>query len=98
MNTADLPSESKKSVGDELKTIPVGLAVGGVPVSADVGGIVTTKGILVPSARYNVDKPVPLSETQKGFPLPTGLMVRPHGLTRFGSVRSATPAMSLWRF
>src|SRR6516162_267205 len=79
-----------------LNTMPVGVP----PVGAPGAGIVTTRGEgptgkACPFALYRVDRPDPLSETQKGE---VELETRPQGLTRLGSVKRATPAMSETRF
>src|SRR5947209_16200508 len=65
-----------------LNTVPVGVpsfprgSAGGGP------GIFTTRDCGVPAVLYSVDRPVPLSEIQKGLP---ELSEMPHGLTRLGS-------------
>src|SRR5215468_4666333 len=79
-----------------LNTMPVGVP----PVGAPGAGIVTTRGEgptgkACPFALYRVDRPDPLSETQKGE---VELETRPQGLTRLGSVKRATPAISETRF
>src|SRR6266513_401667 len=71
-----------------LKTIPVG-ADGGTPPKG--GGTVTTSGIFWPAPVYSVETPVPLSATHQGL---VALAVRPHGLTRSGSVTGARPGIS----
>src|SRR5215472_17035281 len=78
-----------------LNTMPVGVP----PVGAPGAGIVTTRGDPTgkasPFALYRVDRPDPLSETQKGE---VELETRPQGLTRLRSVKRATPAISETRF
>src|SRR6516164_6046884 len=78
-----------------LNTMPVGVP----PVGAPGAGIVTTRGEptgkACPFALYRVDTPDPLSETQNGE---VELETRPQGLTRLGSVKRATPAMSETKF
>src|SRR5258708_17491739 len=93
----------KNAFGDELKTMPVGAAVCGLPVSTAVGGSITKfcpgegpKSTGVPSGPKSVETPAPLSFTQKTFAV--GLITNPQAFTTFGSVRSATPATSLCRF
>src|SRR5262245_35708969 len=82
------PTVTTKSFGwiseEPLKTIPVGAEFGSDDPSGS--GILTTNGKIVPSPRYSVDRPVPLSAIQTG---PNGLNAMPHALTRFGSVTSA---------
>src|SRR5712692_5410691 len=86
-----VPMVTLKSDAVVLKTVPVG-----VPPVGEVGaGIVTTRGTVLPSPRYNVETPALLSDTQIGL---VALEERPHGLTRFGSVDSANPGMSDTRF
>src|SRR5204862_6604583 len=74
--------------GLPLKTIPVGVA-------APVGGIVTVNASFCPAPLYSVETPVPLSATHHGL---VELDVRPHGLTRLGSVSAANPGTSETRF
>ena len=50
-------------------------------------------GLPLPS--YRVERPVPLSETQKGLPGPKAI---PHGLIKFRSVKAANPGTSATRF
>src|SRR4029453_11502939 len=76
-----------------LRTCPVGLPP---PLFRAAVGIVTTSERAVPSCPERVETPVPLSLTQI---VPFGAETdMPHGLTRFGSTCSATPAMSDWKF
>jgi hypothetical protein len=67
-----------------LDTVPVGFPP----------GMVTSKkwltGLPLGSPGYKGLRPVPLSDSQNAPPL--GLSEMPHGLTRFGSRISATPA------
>src|SRR5262245_52844263 len=83
-------SEIKKSPVS-LKTIPVGVP----PVGLVGVGMVTTsgetRGKACPRPLYSVDTPPLLSATQNGE---VGPKARPQGLTRFGSVKRATPSMS----
>src|SRR5262249_33519975 len=65
-------------------SLPSGSA-GGAP------GIFTTSACGVPAVLYRVDRPVPLSETQKGLAL---LSEMPQGLTRLASRFLATPGRS----
>src|SRR5262249_10114745 len=62
-------------------------------------GMVTTSGVAVgkalPWPLYSVATPAPLSATQKGD---VELNPSPQGLTRFGSVKRATPSISETRF
>src|SRR5579862_3748813 len=76
-----------------LPIIPVGAAGFVLPAG---GAIVTTNDCTVPEALYNVDTPVPLSDTHTRPP--DGAKAIPHGFTRFGSVNRATPAISDTRF
>src|SRR6266581_3946643 len=92
---ADLESwEITKSLVP-LNTTPVGVP----PVGAPGAGMVTTKGDLTgnacPLALYRVDTPALLSEIQNGE---VELETKPHGLTRLGSVKRATPAISETKF
>src|SRR5437764_9121845 len=75
-----------------LKTTPVGLAPS---LFRALVGIVTTSEFLLPSWRYSVETPVPLSATQI---VPPDEAAMPHGLTRSRSVCRAAPAISDWRF
>src|SRR5438132_11271517 len=61
----------------DQKTRPVGLI-----------GTCTIRGTGVPSARYNVETFVPLSDTHQGD---VGAAARPQALTRFGSTNIAMP-------
>src|SRR5437016_11383490 len=61
-----------------LKTVPVGAAV---PLPSGVG-ILTTRDCGTPVALYNVERPVPLSATHQGLPLPRA---SPQEFTRLGS-------------
>src|SRR5678816_1282588 len=79
-NTALPPPTGKLAVG--LKTTPVGVECvpGGLPAG---GGMVTTSDCGWPVLPlYNVERPVPLSATQKGL---IGPAARPQGFTRCGS-------------
>src|SRR5262245_59672916 len=94
MNTLRPPLSSSDTAKPPLvlQTMPVGTP-SSVPLA---DGILTTSGEVglgtgVPSPRKGVAVPVPLSATHQG---PVGLLVRPHGLTRFGSTRSARSARS----
>src|SRR5258708_39197888 len=91
----DLPFAETTNDEVPLKMRPVGLAL--VPPAG--GGIVTTRGEPtgkdVPSPRYKVESPVPLSAIQNGD---VGPKAKPHGLTRLGSTNRATPAISETRF
>src|SRR5580692_6822141 len=65
------------------------------PLSAAPGGIATfsVDGVIVAVAlvEYTVARPVPLSLIQKGLVADSAI---PQGLIKFGSVTSATPAVS----
>src|SRR5438874_5895252 len=88
----DLPLAETTKLGVPLKTSPVG-----ADCESAVGpGMVTTRGAAglgagVPSPRYSVDVPVPLLAIQTGLVSEKAI---PHAFTRWGSVRSATPAIS----
>src|SRR5262249_57106342 len=67
-----------------LNTRPVGAP--SLPSgSAPGAGIETVSPTLVPSVRYSVETPAPLSETQNGEPVVPGDSPTPHGLTRLAS-------------
>src|SRR3954449_9989575 len=97
IRAAIVPSSVEKmnrappKLGVPLKTRPVG-ADGNGPVGF---GIVTTKGAPTgkgwPALLYNVETPVPLSDTHHGL---VGVRVNPQELTRFGSTVAATPGRS----
>src|SRR6266851_6720647 len=92
----DLPLAATTNSPVPLNTRPVGVPP---PVGFVGDGIVTTRGAATgkawPRPLYSVETPLPLSATQKGE---VGLNARPQGLTRFGSVNRATPAISETRF
>src|SRR5216684_8264636 len=92
----DLPLAATTNSPVPLNTRPVGVPP---PVGFVGDGIVTTRGAATgkawPRPLYSVETPLPLSATQKGE---VGLNARPQGLTRFGSVKRATPAISETRF
>src|SRR5262249_9025545 len=72
------------------KMAPVTAAV--EPAGLPGGGGVGARGDRsCPVLLYRVEKPVPLSATQKG---PEGLAARPQGLTRWASVCAAIPGTS----
>src|SRR5258706_5051924 len=54
-------------------------------------GILTMRLTALPLPSNSVESPVPLSDTQNGL---VGDATRPQGLTRHGSRRSASPAIS----
>ena len=82
------PWETVKSEAVELKTIPVGAAGPAAPAG---GGMATTRPSFVPAPLYSVERPLPLSETQKGL---VDEATIPHGFTRFRSTLAARPGMS----
>src|SRR6266567_4044704 len=78
-------------------TVPVGFAPS---VLLALGGIVMTSGLPklgagVPSGKYAVATPAPLSATNN---VPDGETVIPHGFITLESVISATPGISPSRF
>src|ERR1700687_3483201 len=87
-SVANMKCEPPKSPELPLNTCPVG-AEGGTPRVG--GGTVTTNGIMLPAPLYSVATPVWLSDTQNGE---VGANDTPHGLTKFGSVVTATPGIS----
>src|SRR6266516_3575111 len=80
-----------------FRTIPVGFAPS---VLVALGGIVMTRGLSklgagVPSSKYSVATPVPLSATNI---VSHSERARPHGFTTCASVSSPTPWISDCRF
>src|SRR5262249_20852492 len=93
-----LPAVSLKDDTFVLETCPVGpwgpVPVGGMFTVKTGTGLLTSVPVL-PSTEWRVAELVRWSETQKGLPC---LNETPQGLTKFGSVTSASPATSEIRF
>src|SRR5262249_22703481 len=93
MNVAALPGAiSKVPAPYPLQTWPVGVPV--LPLFADEDGTWTTSAFGTPAVLYSVLVPFVVLDTQNGL---AGDADIPQVPTRFGSVLSATPAVSATR-